>query len=202
MTEPRRLTDLKREAIVQAAIAEFLANGFEATSVDKVAARAQVSKRTLYNHFPSKEVLFAEILRVLWNESASRVDVPYQADAPLEAQLLKLVMQKLALLADESFLALARVAMSAVIHSPERAREIVSRLGEKEGGMLSWIRAAQSDGRLKPGDALFASHQLESLLKGMAFWPQVVMGQPKLTPTEQRKLAAATAAMFLAHYGV
>lgn len=202
MAEPRRLTDLKREAIVQAAIAEFLAHGFEATSVDKVAARAQVSKRTLYNHFPSKEGLFAEILRVLWDESASRVDVPYRADAPLDEQLLQLVMQKLALLADESFLSLARVAMSAVAHSPERARDIVSRLGEKEGGMLTWIRAAQLDGRLKPGDAVFASHQLESLLKGTAFWPQIVMGQPKLTPSEQRKLAAATVAMFLGQYGV
>ena len=63
MTPTPRLTDRKREAIVQAAIAEFRANGFDATSVDKVAARAEVSKRTLYNHFPSKDALFAEILR-------------------------------------------------------------------------------------------------------------------------------------------
>jgi AcrR family transcriptional regulator len=63
MTEQQRLTDRKREAIVQAAIAEFRTHGFEATSVDKVAARAEVSKRTLYNHFPSKDAVVAAYLR-------------------------------------------------------------------------------------------------------------------------------------------
>ncbi|MCF5632840.1 TetR family transcriptional regulator, partial [Pseudomonas syringae] len=55
MTAPMRLTDQKREAIVLAAIAEFGDRGFEITSMDRIAARAEVSKRTVYNHFPSKE---------------------------------------------------------------------------------------------------------------------------------------------------
>jgi TetR/AcrR family transcriptional regulator, regulator of autoinduction and epiphytic fitness len=200
MSEIQRLTDRKREAIVQAAIAEFRANGFDATSVDKVAARAEVSKRTLYNHFPSKDELFAEILRVLWHSSASRMELPYRADAPLDEQLLELVMQKMALLADDNFLDLARVAIAAAIHSPERAQDMISRLGQKEGGMLAWIRAAQKDGRLKAGDAALAAQQLEGLVKGAAFWPQVAMGQPKLTPREQRKVAGAAVELFLAHY--
>lgn len=200
MTEQQRLTDRKREAIVQAAITEFRANGFDATSVDKVAARAEVSKRTLYNHFPSKDELFAEILRVLWASSASRMDLPYRADEPLDEQLLALVMQKMALLSDDNFLDLGRVAIAAAIHSPERAKEMIRRLGEKEDGMLAWIRAAQKDGRLKTGDAVLAVQQLESLVKGVAFWPQVAMGQPKLTSREQRKLAATTVALFLSFH--
>ena len=200
MTPTQRLTDRKREAIVQAAIVEFRANGFDATSVDKVAARAEVSKRTLYNHFPSKDELFAEILRVLWHSSTSREDLPYRAGAPLREQLLGLVMQKMALLADESFLDLARVAIAATIHSPERAQDMVNRLGQKEGGMLAWIRAAQRDGRLKAGDTALAAQQLESLVKGVAFWPQVTMGQPKLTPREQRKVAGAAVDLFLSQY--
>jgi TetR/AcrR family transcriptional regulator, regulator of autoinduction and epiphytic fitness len=200
MTATQRLTDRKREAIVQAAIVEFRANGFEATSVDKVAARAEVSKRTLYNHFPSKDELFAEILRVWWHSSASQVDLPYRADAPLRDQLLALMMRKMALLADDNFLDLARVAIAATIHSPERAQEMLNRLGEKESGVLGFIRAAQKDGRLKPADASLAAHQLESLVKGMAFWPQVAMGSPKLAPKAQRQVAGAAVDMFLSHY--
>ena len=200
MTPTQRLTDRKREAIVQAAIAEFCANGFDATSVDKVAARAEVSKRTLYNHFQSKDELFAEILRVLWHSSTSQVELPYRAAAPLRDQLLELMMQKMALLADAHFLDLARVAIAAFIHSPERAQDMVSRLGEKEGGVLGWIRAAQRDGRLKPGDPALAAQQLESLVKGVAFWPQVTMGQARLTPREQRKVAGAAVDLFLSHY--
>jgi TetR/AcrR family transcriptional regulator of autoinduction and epiphytic fitness len=201
MTLPTRLTDRKRDAIVQAAIVEFRANGFEATSVDKVAARAEVSKRTLYNHFPSKDELFAAILQILWESSASQLQRPYRPDAPVRDQMLELLQHKLVQLADDNFIALARVAIASVIHTPERAQEMVARLGEKEGGLLDWIRAAQKHGTLKPGDAALAVKQLESLVKGVAFWPQVTMGQPRLTPRAQKQLAVATVDLFLSHYG-
>ena len=196
-----RLTDRKRDAIVQAAIVEFRDNGFEATSVDKVAARAEVSKRTLYNHFASKDELFAAILHILWENSASDLQRAYEPGRPVRQQLLELVHAKLATLADENFLALARVAIAAGLHSPERAREMVERIGEKDGAMLDWVRAAQKAGALAPADAAQACKQLECLVKGVAFWPQVAMGQPRLAPAAQKKLAAATVDLFLSHYG-
>jgi TetR/AcrR family transcriptional regulator, regulator of autoinduction and epiphytic fitness len=201
MTSSVRLTDRKRDAIVQAAIVEFRANGFEATSVDKVAARAEVSKRTLYNHFPSKDELFAAILHILWESSASQMARTYDPASPVRDQLLALLRGKLAMLADDNFLALARVAIAAGLHSPERAQEMVARLGEKDGGLVEWIRAAQKHGALKAGDAVQAYKQLESLVKGVAFWPQVALGQPVLTPRAQKQLATATADLFLGHYG-
>lgn len=200
MTPPVRLTDRKRDAIIQAAIAEFRANGFEATSVDKVAARAEVSKRTLYNHFPSKDELFAAILHILWESSASQLARAYEPARPVRDQLLELLQGKLAMMADDSFLALARVAIAAGLNSPERAQEIVARIGEKDGGLVEWMRAAQKAGALKPGDAAQAVKQLESLVKGAAFWPQVAMGQPVLTAPAQKKLAVATADLFLAFH--
>ena len=200
-TTPTRLTDRKRDAIVQAAIVEFRDNGFEATSVDKVAARAEVSKRTLYNHFPSKDELFAAILHVLWESSASELLRPYDPGRPVREQLLALVQGKLAMLADDNFLALARVAIAAGLHSPERARGMVERFAEKDGAMVDWIRAAQKAGTLQAGDAAQAYKQLECLVKGVAFWPQVAMGQPRLTAASQKKLAAATVDLFLSHYG-
>ena len=172
-----------------------------ATSVDKVAARAEVSKRTLYNHFPSKDELFAAILHVLWESSASELQRPYEPARPVRDQLMELLQGKLAMLADESFLALARVAIAAGLHSPERAQGIVARLGEKDGGMLEWMRAAQKHGALKAADASLAYKQLECLVKGVAFWPQVAMGQPVLTARAQKQLASATADLFLSQYG-
>jgi len=201
MTPTTRLTDRKRDAIVQAAIVEFRDNGFEATSVDKVAARAEVSKRTLYNHFPSKDELFAAILQVMWASSASQLALAFEPQRPVRDQLLELLHAKLAMLADENFLALARVAFAAGLHSPERAQGIVARLGEKDGGMLEWMRSAQAHGALKAGDAAQAVRQLESLVKGVAFWPQVAMGQPRLTQPARKKLADATLDLFLAYWG-
>ncbi len=91
---PLRLTDRKRAAVIAAAIEEFLAAGFDATSMDRIAARASVSKRTVYNHFPSKEALFAAILRQLWDASDTGEAPAYSRQQPLREQLLQLAVEK------------------------------------------------------------------------------------------------------------
>ncbi|MGO4320735.1 TetR/AcrR family transcriptional regulator [Pseudomonas sp. P9_35] len=200
MTVPQRLTERKREAILQAAIAEFRSSGFEITSMDKIAATAGVSKRTVYNHFPSKEELFAEILNRLWNSITAEQDMPYSPQKPLREQLQTLLQAKLHLLADENFLDLARIAIAATIHSPERAQDMVSRMGQREEGLTAWIRQAQADGRLKPVEPAFAAQQMHGLLKTFAFWPQVSMGQPSLTQDEQAQVIESALDMFLSRY--
>ncbi len=53
----------KRDAILEAANKVFLEVGFGAASMDSIASAAQVSKQTVYNHFGSKEELFAAMVR-------------------------------------------------------------------------------------------------------------------------------------------
>lgn len=195
-----RLTDRKRQAIIDAAIDEFRANGFGATSMDRVAATAGVSKRTVYNHFPSKEALFAEILIQLWDSSAAQVDLTYRPERPLREQLLELVWQKMRMLCDPAFVDLARVAIAETIHSPDRAQAMVARLGDREEGVTVWLRAAAADGRIKLNDPVFASHQLQGLVKSFAFWPQVTMGQPALASAMQKQVVESAVDMFLGSY--
>ncbi|WP_394238508.1 TetR/AcrR family transcriptional regulator [Pseudomonas anguilliseptica] len=201
MTTHKRLTDRKHEAILLAAISEFRQHGFSATSMDQLAASAGVSKRTVYNHFPSKEALFSEILRELWRRAA-QVDLTYQADRPLREQLLELIWQKMHMLNDSCFLDLARALISEAILSPERGRDMMARLGDKEEGVTVWIRAALADSRLKLVDPMFAAQQLHGLVKGFAFWPQLTMGQAALSEAEQKQVVEATVDMFLGHYGL
>ena len=55
-----RPTDLaKREAIVSAAAQSFFDQGYAASSIEKIAASAGVSKVTIYNHFGDKPALFS-----------------------------------------------------------------------------------------------------------------------------------------------
>jgi TetR/AcrR family transcriptional repressor of mexJK operon len=51
-----------RQAIIQAAIEVFLQHGYLGATTDEVAARASVSKQTLYKHFTDKQHLFAEVI--------------------------------------------------------------------------------------------------------------------------------------------
>lgn len=201
MNTPLKLTDRKRQAIVDAAIAEFRVSGFESTSMDKIAATAGVSKRTVYNHFPSKDELFAQILHELWNNAAAQADQPYNPAVPLRDQLLALLWRKMAMLQDSYFLDLARVAIAESIHSPERAQEMVTRLTRKEEEASVWLRAAQADGKLPKADPVLAPLMISGQLKTFAFWPQVTLNQPPLDPAMQKKVVEATVDMFLAYAG-
>lgn len=59
----RETTIEKIEKILQGAMQEFLAHGYAGTSMDKVAARAGVSKATVYSHFRDKEGLFKALIQ-------------------------------------------------------------------------------------------------------------------------------------------
>ncbi|MGK4580530.1 TetR/AcrR family transcriptional regulator [Kitasatospora sp. HPMI-4] len=67
---PRRGLAEKRAAIASAACAVFGRDGYTRAGIDAIAKEADVSTRTIYNHFPGgKEQLFATVI----HESASRV---------------------------------------------------------------------------------------------------------------------------------
>src|ERR687888_464863 len=52
-------SERKRQAIMEAATQLFLENGYTGTSMDQIAARAMVSKLTVYKNFADKQQLFA-----------------------------------------------------------------------------------------------------------------------------------------------
>ena len=53
----------KKEQIIDTALTLFYKDGFHATGVEKIRATANVSKKTLYNHFKSKDELILAVLR-------------------------------------------------------------------------------------------------------------------------------------------
>jgi AcrR family transcriptional regulator len=59
----RRRKEARPSEIVEAARQEFVARGFGASKVEEIAARAGVSKGTVYLYFPTKEALFEAVMR-------------------------------------------------------------------------------------------------------------------------------------------
>ena len=59
----QRRKEARPQELLDAAIALFAEKGFAATRSDEVAARAGVSKGTLYLYYPSKEELFKAVVR-------------------------------------------------------------------------------------------------------------------------------------------
>ncbi|MFE2186870.1 TetR/AcrR family transcriptional regulator [Streptomyces sp. NPDC059455] len=68
----------KRQAILEAAVAVFLREGYDRASVDVIADEARVSKQTVYNHFGDKERLFIAAVE----EERERVAAGFAAGSP------------------------------------------------------------------------------------------------------------------------
>ena len=85
-TEPRRRRSVapeeRRAAILDAALEEFTARGYEAARLDDVAKRAGVAKGTIYLYFADKEALFQDLVRSMVHpvlgtlEHLREVDIP------------------------------------------------------------------------------------------------------------------------------
>ncbi|MGW6057930.1 TetR/AcrR family transcriptional regulator [Streptomyces sp. NPDC055189] len=63
----------KRAAILAAARELFLADGFDRTSVDAVAARAEVSKRTVYDYFGDKQTLLQAVVDAVGDSMITKI---------------------------------------------------------------------------------------------------------------------------------
>jgi AcrR family transcriptional regulator len=59
----RNTSDERRQQVIEAAVKEFAANGFHATSTGAIAKRAGISQPYIYALFPSKAELFLEVDR-------------------------------------------------------------------------------------------------------------------------------------------
>ncbi|MGD8329078.1 MAG: TetR/AcrR family transcriptional regulator [Acidobacteriota bacterium] len=199
--EKPRLTDRKRAAIVRAAAAEFQASGFDGTSMDQIAARARVSKRTVYNHFPSKEDLFREIIAQLTARLEHTDHFSFDGELPLEEQLTTIGAVVIDAISGEDFISLTRVVLSRFLQRPDLAEKAIGS-GQKpfRAGLTAWIEDARGAGRLDLDDADLAARQFVALLNSAAFWPQLLAGQPPLSAEARDNVLRATVSMFLDHY--
>lgn len=202
MSAKLTLKERKREAIISAAVELFLQHGFQNTSMDTICAHAEVSKRTLYNHFSSKELLFQAIAQQMFEHCAEVTGISYQAEAALEKQLMAFADKEIALLQSEQFMRLARMMLAECIQSPELSAEAMAQMNDQEQGLETWIAQAQADGRLQSVDVSYAANQFIALIKAHAFWPQVLMGMPAPDDSLQQQIKEDAVLMFLARYKI
>jgi TetR/AcrR family transcriptional regulator of autoinduction and epiphytic fitness len=198
----KKLTERKREDIIRAAKDEFRDNGFVGTSMDRIAEVAGVSKRTVYNHFDSKESLFKAIAQDMCNIFQSISEYPYDPQGPLRPQLETIASRQMEFLSSERTLRLFKMLTAETLASPELTRETLENFEKENAGLMRWIRAAVADGKLKVTEPLMAGKQFYALLEAFTTWPYL-FGMETVKGKEQQKAVIASAVdMFLGHYEV
>jgi AcrR family transcriptional regulator len=72
----------RREQLLDVGRASFAEKGFDATSIEEIAARAGVSKPVVYEHFGGKEGLYAVVVDREMSDLLDRLTVALSADHP------------------------------------------------------------------------------------------------------------------------
>ena len=89
----QRRKEARPQELLDAALALFVERGFAATRSEDVAARAGVSKGTLYLYYPSKEELLKEVIRAnVINQIAEGEEIIRRFEGPTP-ELLALVLR-------------------------------------------------------------------------------------------------------------
>ncbi|MFD2168060.1 TetR/AcrR family transcriptional regulator [Thalassotalea euphylliae] len=193
-------SEQKKQDIIVAAKRMFKEHGVQSTSMDKLAEAANVSKRTVYNHFETKEALVMHLVTELWHTAMVNVDANYCSDAPLAPQLEALLRVEVELLSNPEYIDLSRVAISHFFFKQDALQEEVSKISKQETAIYKWIELAINDKRLAIDDVMFANTQLHSLIKGSGFWPQIIGMTGILSDKEREQLIKESVKMFLLRY--
>jgi len=197
-TEPKvQRNPQKRSQILTAATEEFCVTGFSGTSMDRIAERANVSKRTVYNHFPSKDALFQAILDELVTRIGEMQAYPYSRKEPLDHQLEAIGNIFTETITGADFMKFSRVVISRFIRSPEWARSAYDQQGNLRKTLIQWIKDGNQDKRLKVPNPGQAAAQFCGIIKEVVFWPELMWGQKAATAKERKAAVKMAVSMFL-----
>jgi TetR/AcrR family transcriptional repressor of mexJK operon len=202
VTAARQEASPKRQRVLEAARALFLARGYGAVSMDAVAQRAGVSKATLYAYFQSKDALFATMM-----DGCSLTDMVEErlfalAPADLPAALTAIGQTVLRFLVRPDILAVFRIAVAESARFPELGQTFHARGPQRFLDRLTeWLVEQQRAGRVRQAaDPVVAAQQFAALLRSGLFLRTTLALPPPPTEAEIDGTVAAAVATWLCAY--
>lgn len=155
----RTKTEERREAILRIAHDAFCANGFEATSMSRIAAQLGGSKSTLYNYFASKEEILFAVLVDRAEKFSSIVRALLEDVDDFRTQLLRFVESLITELHRPQTIQIFRVAISVSGNSEIGRRFLEHGPNDAWRQIAAVIEQEVKKGHLRNEDpALMAAH--------------------------------------------
>lgn len=174
----RRRSADRPDEILDAALAEFLANGFDAARMDDVAARAGLSKAGVYLYFDSKTALLNALIDREVKPLARRVEAMMRAGHADPVATLKLLAAfARGVISEPGMLAVPRLVISIATRFPDLARHYRTEVVERALGALAGLIAAGIEqGVFRPVDPVLAARMMAGPMIVEALWLHILGG--------------------------
>lgn len=195
----KRDTSKKRKIILDAAIQIFSQYGFDASSMDKIAETAGVSKITIYKHFQNKEILFQEIVSDFLKQSSQKKPIGYSSERPLSDQLKDFIQAELYWIYNPVERGLSRLLASVYLFKID----FVLKTMEKHpfhSDFINWLNKAQEDGKLEFQSPKLAAQIFYGMIEGCITWNALLTDGASLADLDP--LLNEIINVFLNQYGV
>jgi TetR/AcrR family transcriptional repressor of mexJK operon len=192
---------LLRERILKAATELFLDEGYGSTTIEAVAARAGISKRTFYDRFDDKSVLFAAVVHRIIEQIRPPAEVPLLAGADLPSVLRRLAGLILRAALSPQGIALHRLITAESVRFPQLALAVENDGGKEEatsliGGLLA---RELPDAKVNLENRTFAAEQFIHMVATVPQRRAMGYGTP-MTAAELDAWANDVVALFLDGY--
>ena len=173
----RRLPEERPRQILLAAIEVFGENGIAGAKLEEIAARAGVSKGTIYLYFPSKEDLFREVVRQLLVPAIAAVEREL-VDGTAAEQLERYLRLHWAYFDGPASAGWVRLVFTELHKHPDLAQFYFSEAIATSNRVLGdVIRRGTACGEFRPIDPVVAISMIKATLLTHVLWSQAPMPQ-------------------------
>jgi TetR/AcrR family transcriptional repressor of mexJK operon len=197
--EERRLD--RRSAILEVAAASFLENGYAGTTMSAISAQLGGSKGTLWNHFSSKETLFAAFLEEATSVFKQELMTILEPSRDLKSTLETFAYRFMDKIGLPESIKMYRLAVGESGRSPEVGQMFYERApGAVEAILAQFLNDHMKAGVLRPSDPSGAARFLLAQCVGGSH-QKTLCGGPARDPATMRREAAHLTKQFLQLYG-
>jgi TetR/AcrR family transcriptional repressor of mexJK operon len=188
-----------RDKILDAAADVFFTEGYGAASIEAIAKRARIAKRTLYSRFRDKADLFGAVVHhVVENLRPSNTDKLFRGTGSDILQQIAEAILHAAL--NPQAIALHRTILAEAARFPELA-DVMQRAGAREEAVTRIAGLLEQETRLgklklKSEDAPFAAEQFLQMVVGVPQRRAMGLGKP-MSPRELEDWARDTVRLFV-----
>ncbi len=167
----RRLPEERPQQILDAALSVFAEHGIDAAKLEEIAARAGVSKGTIYLYFSSKEELFREVVRQRVGPSIANADNASSSEATAEGQLRVFIARQWECLGLQDSEGWIRLVMLELHKYPDLAAFHWDEVVTRSNGILGdIIERGVASGEFRQIDAQTAGRMIKALVLMHVLW--------------------------------